>query len=153
MTKRHRPLGNRKYIGDPIPAAFAGHIVVVIGGGPSLTKGEVNSVRREWAVGRVKVLGNLELRAMFLSFMLFDQRWRLGTSAVADAGRLWADYRIDPVLDGTGLGLKYGLGGGPRLQIGETAPDFDLPRGDGTTVTLGQMRGTPVIVTTYRAFW
>ncbi|MHC4909208.1 MAG: hypothetical protein ACYTF9_05760 [Planctomycetota bacterium] len=44
-------------------------------------------------------------------------------------------------------------GRGRGLQIGETAPDFDLPRGDGTTVTLGQMRGTPVIVTTYRAFW
>ncbi|MBW2454671.1 MAG: hypothetical protein JRI68_09175 [Deltaproteobacteria bacterium] len=70
--------------------------------------------------GRVKVLGNLELRAMFLSFMLFEQRWRFGASAVADAGRVWADYRIDPVLDGTGLGLKYGVGGGPRLQVGET---------------------------------
>ncbi len=70
--------------------------------------------------GRVKVLGNLELRAMFLSFQLFEQRWRIGASGVADAGRVWADYRIDPVLDGTGLGLKVGLGGGPRIQVGET---------------------------------
>jgi hypothetical protein len=70
--------------------------------------------------GLVKVLGNLELRAMFLSFMLFEQRWRLGATALADSGRVWAGYRIDPQLDGTGLGLKVGLGGGPRIQIGET---------------------------------
>lgn len=70
--------------------------------------------------GLVKVLGNLELRSMFLSFMLFEQRWRLGATALADTGRVWAGYRIDPQLDGTGLGLKVGVGGGPRLQIGET---------------------------------
>ena len=36
----------------------------------------------------------------------------------AAAGPSWAS--INPALDGTGLGLKYGLGGGLRLQEGQT---------------------------------
>lgn len=40
-----------------------------------------------------------------------------------------------------------------RLQIGDMAPDFTLPRADGTTVTLSALRGKNVIVSTYRAFW
>lgn len=40
------------------------------------------------------------------------------------------------------------------LQIGDEAPDFSLPKGDGSTVTLSKFRGKKnVIVTTYRAHW
>ena len=40
------------------------------------------------------------------------------------------------------------------LQIGDAAPDFTLPRADGSTVTLSERLGDgSVIVTTYRAFW
>jgi hypothetical protein len=40
------------------------------------------------------------------------------------------------------------------LQIGEKAPDFTLPRADGSTLTLSERLGEgSVIVTTYRAFW
>ncbi len=40
------------------------------------------------------------------------------------------------------------------LQIGDEAPDFALPRADGSTVTLAQFRGKKnVIITTYRAHW
>jgi len=43
---------------------------------------------------------------------------------------------------------------GHGVQIGEQAPDFTLPRADGSTVTLSDYRGDKnVIVTTYRAFW
>jgi hypothetical protein len=31
---------------------------------------------------------------------------------------VWADTRPQPALDGTGLGLKYGVGGGLRLGSG-----------------------------------
>jgi hypothetical protein len=37
-----------------------------------------------------------------------------------DTGRTWADYRALTHLDGEGLGLKIGAGGGLRLQWGET---------------------------------
>lgn len=40
------------------------------------------------------------------------------------------------------------------LQIGDKAPDFTLPRADGSTVTLSdELAQSNVIVTTYRAFW
>ena len=40
------------------------------------------------------------------------------------------------------------------LQIGDVAPDFRLPRADGSKVSLGRFRGKKnVVVTTYRAFW
>jgi len=45
-------------------------------------------------------------------------------------------------------------GTGDRLQIGDEAPDFTLPRADGTKVSLSSYRGKKnVLVTTYRAFW
>ena len=37
-----------------------------------------------------------------------------------DAGRVWADSTPQPELDGQGLGLKYGAGGGLRLQSGSS---------------------------------
>jgi hypothetical protein len=42
-----------------------------------------------------------------------------GVVAFFDAGRVWADTAPHPELDGTGLGLKYGTGGGVRLQSGK----------------------------------
>ena len=48
-------------------------------------------------------------------------------SGFFDGGRVWADLRSAPELDGTGLGLKYGVGGGLRLQKGTTfVLRFDL---------------------------
>ncbi len=45
-------------------------------------------------------------------------------------------------------------GGDDMLQIGDEAPDFTLPKADGSKVTLSDFRGKKsVIVTTYRAFW
>ena len=47
-----------------------------------------------------------------------------------------------------------GWGNEDVLQIGDEAPDFSLPKGDGSTVSLSQFRGKKnVIVTTYRAYW
>jgi len=45
----------------------------------------------------------------------------LGLAAFLDGGRSWTELgRAHPELDGTGLGLKYGVGGGLRLQEGRT---------------------------------
>jgi len=70
--------------------------------------------------GKVKAFGNAELRSELFGFELFGGKRRLGVAAFADAGRVWADYRDDPELDGGGVGLKYGLGGGLRLLSGQS---------------------------------
>ena len=70
--------------------------------------------------GKAKLVGSVELRSMFFeSVARTGTRVRLGWAAFADAGRCWNDYERDPDLDGTGAGLKYGVGGGLHLQWGE----------------------------------
>ncbi len=69
--------------------------------------------------GKVKVFGNVELRTHINRFTAWGRRFRFGVATFVDAGRLWSslgDERTD--LDGTGVGLHYGLGGGIRLQKG-----------------------------------
>jgi hypothetical protein len=68
--------------------------------------------------GKAKLLGNLELRAEVLDFHAFGKALLLGLAFFLDAGRLWADFSAQPALDGAGLGLHYGAGGGLRLQSG-----------------------------------
>ena len=68
--------------------------------------------------GKVKLLGNLELRDELLTFHALGKPLLLGAVAFADGGRLWTDFGAHPELDGTGLGLHFGLGGGLRLQSG-----------------------------------
>jgi Omp85 superfamily domain len=70
--------------------------------------------------GRAKVLANIELRSDLVRFVVRRQRLLLGSALFGDFGRLWATFARHPELDGRGLGLKYGLGGGLRLQQGET---------------------------------
>lgn len=69
--------------------------------------------------GKVRVLGSAELRLMFPRFRIGEHRFRLGTVAFADVGRVWSGWEAAPELDGDGIGLKYGTGGGLRLQWGE----------------------------------
>lgn len=87
-----------------------------IGGGTS-----VRGVPLQRYHGKVKLLGNVELRARLLPFSVWSQRFVLGAVAFADAGRTFAGYgAADRRLDGEGAGIKVGLGGGLRLQWGET---------------------------------
>ena len=39
----------------------------------------------------------------------------------------------------------------PRLEVGDTAPDFTLPAADGSEVTLSDFRGQRVVVYFYPA--
>jgi len=69
--------------------------------------------------GKVKLFGNLELRTHLTKFNVWGRHMQLGVATFFDAGRLW--WAIDqsrPDLDGTGLGLHWGAGGGLRLQQG-----------------------------------
>lgn len=85
--------------------------------------------------GKIKLLANAELRSELISLRLLGVERRFGLVAFADTGRLWADYTAHPDLDGTSLGLKYGLGGGVRIASGKTfLLRFDLawsPEGGG----------------------
>lgn len=70
--------------------------------------------------GKVKVFGNAEVRVDVATFDALGKHLLLGVVGFFDAGRLWADTTPQPALDGTGLGLKYGTGGGLRLKSGST---------------------------------
>jgi hypothetical protein len=70
--------------------------------------------------GKRKLFGNLELRAILASFHAGRSAYVLGATGFLDGGRLWADLSPAPDLDGTGLGFKYGAGGGLRLRKGQT---------------------------------
>lgn len=70
--------------------------------------------------GKVKVMASAELRTRITKFDLFGSHYALGIATFADTGRLWADFSRHPELDGTTLGLKYGIGGGLRLHQGKT---------------------------------
>lgn len=68
--------------------------------------------------GKVKAFGNFELRSELAYFHLLGKPMVLGAVAFFDGGRVWADTTPQPALDGTNLGLRYGVGGGIRLQSG-----------------------------------
>jgi hypothetical protein len=72
-------------------------------------------------LGQVKALTNQEIRAMLVSFRLFNQSFRVGGNVLFDVGRLWTDTSFSPTLDGRGVGLKWGAGGGLYLQWGQAA--------------------------------
>jgi hypothetical protein len=68
--------------------------------------------------GKIKLFGNLETRSQLASFLLFGLPCSLSGVLFLDAGRVWSDWQKDPRLDGDSLGLKFGVGGGLRLQQG-----------------------------------
>jgi len=72
--------------------------------------------------GPVKMLSNLEIRSTpFPRFMLLGERFLVGTTTFFDAGRVWDQYSATSSVDGSTLGLKFGIGGGLFLQWGEAA--------------------------------
>ncbi len=80
----------------------------------------VRGVPAQRYYGKVKVIGNVEIRTDIAAFHTFGKRMLFGVVAFADGGRVWADTSLQPELDGTSIGLKYGVGGGLRLQSGSS---------------------------------
>jgi len=80
----------------------------------------VRGVPAQRFYGKIKAFGNVEARLRVAQFSMLGKASRLALVAFADGGRLWADYSGGQALDGSALGLKYGLGGGFRLQQGAT---------------------------------
>ena len=71
--------------------------------------------------GEIKIYGNVELRSMFFQFHLLRQKISLGADALFDTGRSWLNYSFNSPLDGNGVGLKYGAGGGIYVLWGQAA--------------------------------
>jgi outer membrane protein assembly factor BamA len=71
--------------------------------------------------GEIKIYGNLELRSMFLKFTVLKQKFSLGADALFDSGRSWLDWTFKAPQDGSGVGLKYGVGGGIYGLWGQSA--------------------------------
>ena len=84
----------------------------------------VRGVPAQRYYGKVKVFGNVEIRAKLFDFRAFGKPLTIGGAAFLDGGRVWADTTPHPELDGPALGsknafgLKYGVGGGLRLMSG-----------------------------------
>lgn len=78
----------------------------------------VRGVPAQRYYGKIKVLGNLEVRTELATFHALGKPVTFGVTAFLDGGRVWADTSIHPELDGHGAGLKYGTGGGLRFQSG-----------------------------------
>lgn len=68
--------------------------------------------------GKIKLFGNLESRSELAVFTLFGLPCTLSGVLFIDAGRLWSDWHADSELDGVGPGIKFGFGGGLRVQQG-----------------------------------
>jgi hemolysin activation/secretion protein len=84
-------------------------------GGPDGVRG----IPAQRYAGKVKVFGTVETRADVASFHALGRSMLFGLVAFFDGGRVWADTRPHADLDGTGVGLKYGVGAGARIQSGE----------------------------------
>jgi hypothetical protein len=72
-------------------------------------------------LGPIKIIGNIELRAMLVQFTVLKQEFTIGNDIFFDTGRVWSDYSFHSPLDGHGVGLKYGVGGGIYVLWGQAA--------------------------------
>jgi hypothetical protein len=72
-------------------------------------------------LGLIKLVANVELRALLYEFHLLGAAFHLGGNVFADTGRVWEDYHFHNPADGTGIGLKWGTGLGAYLQWGQAA--------------------------------
>lgn len=72
-------------------------------------------------LGPIKVLANQEVRLIFARFSVFEQNFRVGGNVLFDVGRLWSDYSFRAREDGSGVGLRWGAGGGIYLGWGQAS--------------------------------
>ena len=80
----------------------------------------VRGVPAQRYYGKVKALGNIEVRTELVDFHALGKNLVFGVVGFFDAGRVWADLTPHPELDGTKIGIKYGTGGGLRILSGQS---------------------------------
>jgi len=96
-------------------------IAIDLPGGPQGIRGVPNGRYS----GLIKAVGNVELRSVVTSFRFIGSKFQIGNTVFLDAGRVWNDYTFSDPRDGSGLGLKYGVGGGGFL-VWDTAALFRI---------------------------
>lgn len=116
LTLSFRLVGDA-FLGDPPFYELARYgDTPAIGGGKA-----VRGVPAQRYHGKVKLFGNAEARSEVLPFTIRKKAFVLAVAGFVDAGRTWTELTsAHPELDGRGLGIKYGVGGGLRLQQGKT---------------------------------
>jgi hypothetical protein len=72
-------------------------------------------------LGPIKGVGNVELRALLLHATIAKQKFHLGGDLLFVVGRVWSDYTFHSPLDGSGIALHWGAGGGIYLLWGQAA--------------------------------
>jgi hypothetical protein len=119
----------RRYLPVASRVTLAGRIIgdVLFGNAPfaelprfedTYFGGDIRGVPAQRYYGKVKIIGNVESRIKMFDFHALSKPMSFGFEAFLDGGRVWADTGPHPELDGRGLGLKYGVGGGARLTSG-----------------------------------
>ncbi|NOU28133.1 MAG: BamA/TamA family outer membrane protein [Polyangiaceae bacterium] len=115
ITLALRAVGN-VMIGDPpFYELYRYDDVNAIGGSTGL-----RGVAAQRFYGKVKLFGNAELRTELFDFHAFGKKMIFGVAAFFDGGRVFADTAFRPQLDGRTAGMKYGTGGGLRVQSGSS---------------------------------
>jgi outer membrane protein assembly factor BamA len=113
LTIAVRVVGDAQFGDPPFYELARFEDTFAIGGG----KG-VRGVPAQRYYGKLKAFGNLEARSEVVRWKMAAKDYSLGVVAFLDGGRLWTDGSYRPELDGTGIGLKWGVGGGLRFQQG-----------------------------------
>lgn len=72
-------------------------------------------------LGPIKGIANAEVRTLAAPLHILGGSFRFGAATFVDVGRVWSDYSFSSPLDGTGVGLKYGVGAGGYLLWGQAA--------------------------------
>lgn len=114
LTLAARVVGDTLFGAPPFYELARYEETQAIGGGSA-----IRGVPAQRFYGKVKVFGNLEARAEVARFCIGHKPMALAVALFFDAGRTWTELtRAHPELDGRGLGLHYGLGGGLRWRQG-----------------------------------
>jgi hypothetical protein len=116
LTLRARVVGDVLFGSPPFYELARFDETPAIGGSKA-----VRGVPAQRYYGGVKVFENLELSWAAWNLRIRAKRLTIGPAIFFDAGRSWTQIaHAQPALDGTGLGIKYGVGGGLRVQEGKT---------------------------------
>jgi outer membrane protein assembly factor BamA len=113
LTFAMRAVGDAQFGDPPFYELARFEDTFAVGGGRG-----VRGVPAQRYYGKIKALGNFETRTNVAFLRIGSKDYALGLVAFIDAGRVWSDWAYHPELDGTGIGLKWGVGGGIRFQQG-----------------------------------
>jgi Omp85 superfamily domain len=79
----------------------------------------IRGIEAQRYYGKLKAIANFESRISLFDFKLIGHQTLIFTQFF-DIGHLWADFSASEELDGSGLGLKYSVGGGLHLLFDDS---------------------------------